>query len=94
SSFQALELVTTAKLETSNPELFLVSNDDLLIPLTIIKPGEKSEVPIGVVIGSALAGLLLLAALVAALWKLGFFKRKYQKLQKTEDEMAETAQLN
>ncbi|XP_073478410.1 integrin alpha-2 [Aquarana catesbeiana] len=94
SSFQTLELVTRAKLETSNPELFLVSNDDLLIPLTIIKPGEKSEVPIGVVIGSALAGLLLLAALVAALWKLGFFKRKYQKLQKTEDEMAETAQLN
>lgn len=41
----------------------------LQIPLTIIKPGEKSEVPIGVVIGSALAGLLLLAALVAALWK-------------------------
>ncbi|KAM5193960.1 integrin alpha-2-like [Mantella aurantiaca] len=94
SSFQALELVTRAKLETSNPELFLVSNDNLLIPLTIIKPGEKSEVPIGVVIGSALAGLLLLAALVAALWKLGFFKRKYEKLQKTEDEMAETAQLN
>ncbi|XP_072272790.1 integrin alpha-2 [Pyxicephalus adspersus] len=94
SSFQALELVARAKIETSNPELFLVSNDELQIPLTIIKPGEKSEVPIGVVIGSVLAGLILLAALVAALWKLGFFKRKYDKLQKTEDELAETTQLN
>ncbi|CAH2296365.1 integrin alpha-2 [Pelobates cultripes] len=94
SSFQALELVASAKIETFNSEIFVISNDNLTIPLTIIKPGEKSEVPIGVVIGSAIAGLLLLAALVALLWKLGFFKRKYEKLQKTDDEIAETTQLN
>lgn len=39
------------------------------IPVTIIKPDEKAEVPIGVVIGSILAGLLLLLVLVAVLWK-------------------------
>ncbi|XP_075040061.1 integrin alpha-2 [Mixophyes fleayi] len=94
SSFQAVDLVTSTTLETANPELFIVSNNKLVIPLTILKPDEKSEVPIGVVIGSAVAGLLLLAALVAGLWKLGFFKRKYQKLQKNEDEIAETTQLN
>ncbi|XP_069819148.1 integrin alpha-2 [Dendropsophus ebraccatus] len=94
SSFQSLELVASATLETLNPEIFVVNSNKLLIPLTIIKPGEKAEVPIGVVVGSAIAGLLLLAALVAALWKLGFFKRKYEKLEKTEDEIAETAQLN
>ncbi|KAG9488257.1 integrin alpha-2 [Eleutherodactylus coqui] len=94
SSFRSLELVASATLETLNPEIFVVSNSKLLIPLTIIKPNEKTEVPIGVVVGSIIAGLLLLAALVAALWKFGFFKRKYEKLQKTEDEIAETTQLN
>ncbi|KAM8960865.1 integrin alpha-2 [Pelodytes ibericus] len=94
SAFQSLELVASAKLETLNSEIFVISNNNLMIPLTITKPGEKSEVPIGVVIGSAIAGLFLLAALVAVLWKLGFFKRKYEKLQKTEDEIAETTQLN
>lgn len=39
------------------------------IPVTIIKPDEKAEIPIGVVIGSILAGLLLLLVLVAVLWK-------------------------
>lgn len=39
------------------------------IPVTIIKPDEKAEVPVGVVIGSILAGLLLLLVLVAVLWK-------------------------
>ncbi|XP_073536418.1 integrin alpha-2 isoform X2 [Phyllobates terribilis] len=94
SSFQSLELVATATLETLNPDTFVVSNNKLLIPLIIIKPGEKAEVPVGVIVGSVIAGLILLAALVAALWKLGFFKRKYEKLQRTEDEIAETAQLN
>ncbi|XP_063817970.1 integrin alpha-2 [Pseudophryne corroboree] len=94
SSFQAVDLIASTTLETANPEIFVVSNKKIEIPLTILKPDEKSEVPIGVVIGSALAGLLLLAALVAALWKFGFFKRKYQKLQKNEDEIAETTQLN
>ncbi|XP_073439497.1 integrin alpha-2 isoform X1 [Dendrobates tinctorius] len=94
SSFQSLELIATATLETINPDIFVVSNNKLLIPLIIIKPGEKADVPIGVVVGSVIAGLILLAALVAALWKLGFFKRKYEKLQKTEDEIAETTQLN
>lgn len=34
-----------------------------------MKPDEKAEIPVGVVIGSILAGLLLLLALVAILWK-------------------------
>ncbi|KAM3939807.1 integrin alpha-2 [Leptodactylus fuscus] len=94
STFRSLELVVSATLETLNPEIFVVSNNKLLIPLTITKPTERAEVPIGVVVGSVIAGLVLLAALVAALWKLGFFKRKYEKLQKNEDEIAETTQLN
>lgn len=35
----------------------------------LTKPGEKAEVPTGVIVGSIIAGILLLLALVAILWK-------------------------
>lgn len=41
----------------------------LQIPLMIMKPTEKAEVPTGVIIGSIIAGILLLLAMVAGLWK-------------------------
>lgn len=53
-------------------QLTLTSNSQPLyfqIPVTIIKPDEKAEIPVGVVIGSVLAGLILLLVLVAVLWK-------------------------
>ncbi|XP_069077808.1 integrin alpha-2 [Pleurodeles waltl] len=94
STFQVLELTASAEINTADPKIFLIDNNHLTIPVAIIQPDGKSEVPIGVVIGSTIAGLLLLAALVAVLWKLGFFKRKYDKLMKTEEECAEETQLN
>lgn len=39
------------------------------VVVTISKPGEKGDVPVGVIVGSVLAGLLLLALAVALLWK-------------------------
>lgn len=59
-----------------------------------MKPHEKVEVPTGVIVGSVIAGILLLLALVAILWKLGFFKRKYEKMAKNPDETDETTELN
>lgn len=41
----------------------------LQIPITIMKPHEKAEVPTGVIVGSVIAGIILLLALVAILWK-------------------------
>jgi integrin alpha 2 len=35
----------------------------------IMKPTEKAEVPTGVIIGSIIAGILLLLAMTAGLWK-------------------------
>lgn len=35
----------------------------------IMKPNEKAEVPTGVIVGSVIAGILLLAALVSVLWR-------------------------
>lgn len=37
--------------------------------LTVSKPGEKADVPVGVIVGSVVAGLLLLALAVGLLWK-------------------------
>ena len=60
----------------------------------IMKPTEKAEVPTGVIIGSIIAGILLLLAMTAGLWKLGFFKRQYKKMGQNPDEMDETTELN
>lgn len=37
--------------------------------LTVSKPGEKGDVPVGVIVGSVIAGLVLLALAVGLLWK-------------------------
>ena len=39
------------------------------VVVTISKPGEKGDVPVGVIVGSVIAGLLLLALAVGLLWK-------------------------
>lgn len=44
-----------------------------------MKPHEKAEVPTGVIVGSVIAGILLLLALVAILWKVR--KISYLKIQ-------------
>ncbi|KAK2521161.1 Itga2 [Columba guinea] len=92
-SFQTLKLSTDAKIDTHNPELFIIRENTLTIPVTIMKPDEKAEIPVGVVIGSILAGLLLLLVLVAVLWKLGFFKRQYEKMTQDIEDVDEIAEL-
>ena len=37
--------------------------------LTVSKPGETADVPVGVIVGSVIGGLLLLALAVGLLWK-------------------------
>lgn len=93
STFQTVLLSTTAGIDTHNTDIFVIGDNTLSIPLTLIKPDEKAEVPVGVVIGSVLAGLLLLIALVAVLWKLGFFQRKYEKIAKDMEDMDEITEL-
>ncbi|XP_077203207.1 integrin alpha-2 [Paroedura picta] len=93
SSFQMLQLSPSAQIDTYDSDIFVDGENNLSIPVTIIKPDAKAEVPVGVVIGSILAGLLLLIALVAALWKLGFFKRKYEKMTKDAEDVDEATEL-
>nr|XP_034956458.1 integrin alpha-2 [Zootoca vivipara] len=93
SAFQTVVLSASAEVDTNDPDLFVIGENALSIPLTITKPDEKADVPVGIVIASVLVGLLLLLALVAALWKLGFFKRKYEKMAKDAEDADEIAEL-
>ncbi|KAF5912087.1 hypothetical protein HPG69_003361, partial [Diceros bicornis minor] len=94
STFQTLRLTASAEIDTYNPQIYVIEENTVTIPITIMKPHEKAEVPTGVIVGSVIAGILLLLALVAILWKLGFFKRKYEKMTKNPDEIDETTELN
>uniref|UniRef100_A0A7N8XYQ4 Integrin subunit alpha 2 n=1 Tax=Mastacembelus armatus TaxID=205130 RepID=A0A7N8XYQ4_9TELE len=46
-----------------------IVNNEFDVVVTISKPGEKGDVPVGVTVGSIFAGLLLLALAVGLLWK-------------------------
>uniref|UniRef100_A0A8C6I509 Integrin alpha-2 n=1 Tax=Mus spicilegus TaxID=10103 RepID=A0A8C6I509_MUSSI len=94
STFQTVQLTAVAEIDTHNPQLFVIEENAVTIPLMIMKPTEKAEVPTGVIIGSIIAGILLLLAMTAGLWKLGFFKRQYKKMGQNPDEMDETTELN
>lgn len=39
------------------------------VVLAVSKPGEKGDIPVGVIAGSVIAGLVLLALAVGLLWK-------------------------
>uniref|UniRef100_G1MXJ3 Integrin subunit alpha 2 n=1 Tax=Meleagris gallopavo TaxID=9103 RepID=G1MXJ3_MELGA len=93
STFQTLQLFAEAEINVHNTDLFIIGENTLTIPVTIIKPDEKAEIPIGVVIGSILAGLLLLLVLVAVLWKFGFFKRQYEKMTQDIEDIDEITEL-
>lgn len=41
----------------------------LQVGVTISKPGVKGEIPVGVIVGSVIGGLLLLALVIGLLWK-------------------------
>ncbi|KAM9455559.1 integrin alpha-2 [Clarias gariepinus] len=80
ADFQSVVLVVNADIKTSQPDLLLIAHKHVTVDLTVSKPGAKGDVPVGVIVGSVIGGLLLLALAVLALWKFGFFKRKYQQL--------------
>ncbi|NWZ94137.1 ITA11 protein, partial [Nesospiza acunhae] len=73
--FKALKLTTIAVLQRRfrSPFVFREEDPSRQITFEISKP-EESQIPIWIILGSTFGGLLLLALLVLALWKLGFFK--------------------
>lgn len=85
ATYQTVELTANVNVETANPDLLIIGLKELPVVLTVNKPGEKGDVPVGVIVGSVFGGIALLALAVGLLWKFGFFKRKYQQLQKEDD---------
>nr|XP_043882828.1 integrin alpha-2 [Solea senegalensis] len=85
ATYQSVELTSSVDIETANPDLLIIGLKQLPVVVTISKPGEKGEVPVGVIVGSIIGGLALLALAVVLLWKFGFFKRKYKQLQQEAD---------
>ncbi|XP_064336637.1 integrin alpha-2 isoform X1 [Camelus dromedarius] len=83
STFQTVQLTAAAEIDTYNPQIYVIEENTVTIPITIMKPHEKAEVPTGVIVGSVIAGILLLLALVAILWKVRHVS--YFKLQIPED---------
>ncbi|GAA6072716.1 integrin alpha-11, partial [Tachysurus ichikawai] len=79
-NFKALELVIMAAIELSpNSSVFLHEERPTRHTILEIRKEEDYRVPIWIIIGSTLGGLQLLALLVLALWKLGFFHRERQR---------------
>ncbi|XP_026075197.1 integrin alpha-2-like [Carassius auratus] len=83
----------TAEIETSQPELLFIEKKHLQVKVQVSKPGAKGDVPVGAIIGSVIGGLLVLALVVALLWKLGFFKRNYQRMNKLAEVEEENQEL-
>uniref|UniRef100_A0A8C2H780 Integrin, alpha 11a n=1 Tax=Cyprinus carpio TaxID=7962 RepID=A0A8C2H780_CYPCA len=85
--FKALELVTTASVEL-NPSspMFLPEERPVRHIILEIRKQEDYRVPIWIIIGSTIGGLVLLSLLILALWKVlyPYFKaRRRQKERKT-----------
>ncbi|KAL4613408.1 integrin alpha-11 [Arapaima gigas] len=75
--FKTLEVVTTAFIELSpSSPMFLLEERPTRRIILEVRKEEDYRIPIWIIIGSTLGGLLLLALLILALWKLGFFQRQ------------------
>ncbi|XP_071610207.1 integrin alpha-11 isoform X1 [Heliangelus exortis] len=73
--FKALKVTTTASLQRRFGSPFIFREEDPSRQVTFeISKAEEWQIPIWIILGSTLGGLLLLALLVLLLWKLGFFK--------------------
>ncbi|CAL8375244.1 unnamed protein product [Arctogadus glacialis] len=95
--FRSLEILTCANLHLDlTSSSFLQEDRPTRVVVLGLRKEVLSELPVLVVLGSVLGGLVLLALLVLLLWRLGFFRRRTRKeaeeaegLALTNEKMAE-----
>lgn len=76
ADFQTVLVAGSSEIQTSQPDLIVITHKQQKIKITVSKLGAIGDIPIGIIIGSVIGGLLLLALTTVILWKVGFFKRK------------------
>ncbi|XP_066507809.1 integrin alpha-1 [Hoplias malabaricus] len=80
-----LELVIQAKLENRGQDLFQLRQNDIVRKVNVkLSKESRGGIPLWIIILSILLGLLILALVIFALWKAGFFKRKSVEEMKEE----------
>ncbi|KAF4108005.1 integrin alpha-2 isoform X1 [Onychostoma macrolepis] len=76
ADFQTVLVAGSSEIQTSQPDLIVVTHKQQEIKITVSKVGAIGDIPVGIIIGSVIGGLLLWALATVILWKVGFFKRK------------------
>uniref|UniRef100_A0A3P9NLI1 Integrin, alpha 11a n=1 Tax=Poecilia reticulata TaxID=8081 RepID=A0A3P9NLI1_POERE len=91
--FKVLELITSASVElpSASPTFLHEEKPVRHIILEIRKEGDY-RIPTWIIVGSTLGGLLLLALLSLALWKLGFFRRQKRKDKEEQEANGKVAE--
>ncbi|XP_031173579.1 integrin alpha-1 [Sander lucioperca] len=83
--FTSLYMLVNATLGIKNTDLFELSSSDRTRSVKIqVSKESLGGIPIWIIIISILIGLLILALVIFALWKMGFFKRKNRDYSKEE----------
>ncbi|KAF1377677.1 hypothetical protein PFLUV_G00203230 [Perca fluviatilis] len=83
--FTSLYMLVNATLAIKNTDLFELSSSDRTRSVKIqVSKESLGGIPIWIIIISILIGLLILALVIFALWKMGFFKRKNRDYSKEE----------
>ncbi|KAI7793414.1 putative integrin alpha-1 [Triplophysa rosa] len=75
--FSSIYMAVDASLQSKNTELFVLNENIVTREVKIqVTKDIRSGIPLWIIILSILLGLLILALVIFALWKAGFFKRK------------------
>uniref|UniRef100_A0A8C4NHL5 Integrin alpha-2 domain-containing protein n=1 Tax=Eptatretus burgeri TaxID=7764 RepID=A0A8C4NHL5_EPTBU len=85
ATFKTLSLITSAHLELTGNSLIVIPDNgrERTVSVEIFKM-EDAVISVGVIIGSIIGGMLLLALVIFVLWKVNFFHRPYQLLMQEE----------